>query len=660
MKKFLLFAFALTTGSFMAQLPVSTAQQNKKVVLEEFTGIHCGYCPDGHRIGTQMYTADPANVVLINIHSGSFANAAVGEPDFKTTEGTAIDGMSGMGITGYPAGAVNREVLVGGVMAAGRGSWVSMGNTIKAQSAYCNVALQGTINPQTRVLTVQVEVYYTATSPVATNSLNVFLLENKIAGIQSNYGTPLYNASNYNANGTYNHNHVLRKALTPTFGLTIPNTSATNMFATTFSYVLPATYGAAGKTTVPSLGNLELVAFVAQSDRNIINASDGPVYITNDAKAVSASLPALVCGSAIAPVVTVENSGLTAITDLTITPSIDGVNGNITTWTGNLAPGATTTLTLNSINASSGGGHSFTYTITGVSGTDYYTINNSAKTSFYSASGYLGTPVAEGFAAATYPPVSWGMTNTNSGPGWSRNIYTGGYNLSSESTKYDFYNNTVIGDKDELILPPMNLSGAAAPDMFFDIAYAQRTSTSDDALDVLVSDNCGTSWTSVYNTHGSSLSTVASLISTAYFPDSSNPSEWRTEQVALTGFNKPNVLVKFVVTSDNGNNLFLDNINLSQSAPVGLVKTNASQVNVALYPNPTNGITNVRIQAKKQSDAKISVVNLLGQVVMLKEVSLTEGTNSVQLDMSDYAGGIYNVTISTTNGSVVKKLNVTK
>ena len=35
-----------------AQTPqfVSTEAANKNVVLEEFTGINCGFCPDGHKI----------------------------------------------------------------------------------------------------------------------------------------------------------------------------------------------------------------------------------------------------------------------------------------------------------------------------------------------------------------------------------------------------------------------------------------------------------------------------------------------------------------------------------------------------------------------------------------------------------------------------------
>jgi hypothetical protein len=662
MKKNLLIAsvFAFSAGSMMAQLPVGTAPQNKSVLLEEFTGIHCGYCPDGHVVANTIHSNAPTRVVLVNIHSGSFANASTGEIDFKTADGNAIDGMPGMGITGYPAGSVNRKVLAGTVMAAGRGSWNTMANTIKAQSAYCNIALQGTLDPQTRVLTVDVEVYYTASSPASTNSLSVFLLENNIRGTQTNYGNPYWNASNYNDDGTYNHHHVLRKAITPTFGMTIPVTTSGNLFTTTLTYTIPASYGASGKSTVPNFENLELAGFVTESDRDVINASNGSVSMAQDVKAVSVSLPTFICGNSLNADVTVENTGTQPITNLTITPSVDAVSQAGTPWSGNLLPGATTVITLNNVTATTGGGHAFTYAITG----DTYLANNTGSGNFYIASNYQGTPVAEGFVLGAFPPVSWAVANQDNGPSWSRKSGAGlgAYNLSQNSAKYDFYSNTVVGDKDELFLPPMDLSGAADPDMFFDISYAQRTTNSNDKLEVFATDDCGTTWTSVYSSSGSVLSTVPAPVATMYQPTTTNPQDWRTEVITLPGFNKSNVLVKFVVTNDNGNNLYLDNINLMQSAPnsVGITKVNSSDVNAVLYPNPTSGMTNVAIRTKKAGEAAITVTNLLGQVVISKTINLNEGGNSVQLDMNVQAAGIYNVTINTVEGSVVKRLNVTK
>ena len=42
------FIFLLASNLFLAQTIVSTSPENKKIILEEYTGIHCTYCPDGH------------------------------------------------------------------------------------------------------------------------------------------------------------------------------------------------------------------------------------------------------------------------------------------------------------------------------------------------------------------------------------------------------------------------------------------------------------------------------------------------------------------------------------------------------------------------------------------------------------------------------------
>ena len=49
-----------------AQTFVDTTQQNKNVIIEEFTGIGCVYCPDGHLIAQNLHNANPNDVFLIN------------------------------------------------------------------------------------------------------------------------------------------------------------------------------------------------------------------------------------------------------------------------------------------------------------------------------------------------------------------------------------------------------------------------------------------------------------------------------------------------------------------------------------------------------------------------------------------------------------------
>ncbi|MFM8178266.1 MAG: hypothetical protein ACKOAG_03660, partial [Candidatus Kapaibacterium sp.] len=117
------FACIAFSGASIAQTLVSTEPHRRVVVLEEYTGIHCGYCPDGHRLANLLRAKYDNEPVLINIHSGSFATPGAGEPDFRTQFGDSLDRQSQL--TGYPAGTVNRRVFSGlaTIPALSRNQW---------------------------------------------------------------------------------------------------------------------------------------------------------------------------------------------------------------------------------------------------------------------------------------------------------------------------------------------------------------------------------------------------------------------------------------------------------------------------------------------------------------------------------------------------------
>lgn len=282
MKNTLFTSFALlATGALMAQTPVSTSPQNRKVVLEEFTGYTCGYCPDGHKKADQLKAANPGNVFVINIHTGSYANPASGKIDFRTSFGTALANQSGL--TGYPAGTVNREVFSGithmtaNKPAMSRGYWTAAANYVMAENSYVNVALQATLNATTRELVVNVEMYYTANGP-ASNNLNVVLMQDSILETQS--GASTYYPEMLVGN-LYRHNKVLRHMLTGQWGEVINTTTQGTKVTKQYTYTLPAQLplsvsGGALKSDV-LLHRLHLVAFVTEGQQYVVTGGTGPI-----------------------------------------------------------------------------------------------------------------------------------------------------------------------------------------------------------------------------------------------------------------------------------------------------------------------------------------------------------------------------------------------
>ncbi len=313
---------------------VNTQPENKKIILEEFTGINCPYCPSGHEIARQIMDNHPGNAFVINIHQGGFATPSGSQPDFRTPFGNAIvnQSYSGTGF-GYPSATVNRHVFPGyemsnsGTTAMGRGQWAAAANQIVAQSSYVNAAVQATIDASTRVMTVNVEVYYTGTSPVSTNKLNVALLQNNTLGPQASGGM----------GNNYVHTHRLVHLVTDQWGDEISPTTTGSFIPKTYTYTIPESYNDIDAV----MGDFELVVFVSEGNQEIISGNGViPTYVNvqydNDASIEKIEPISPQCAGEVKPIIEIKNNGNDTLTSLEITYSINGGTAQTYNWTGEL------------------------------------------------------------------------------------------------------------------------------------------------------------------------------------------------------------------------------------------------------------------------------------------------------------------------------------
>ncbi len=314
--------FALNAFS---QTIVSTSPENKKVILEEYTGIHCTWCPSGHEIAQSLQDSNPNDVYLINIHVGGYAVPSGNEPDFRTPFGTAIANEAGVSF--YPAGSVNRHVFSGGSSAMSRTDWGSAANTILSESSYVNVGVEAEIDVSTGDLTVHVEAFYTGDSQESTNLLNIAILQNNTTGPQTGGGS----------GNNYNHMHRLVHMMTGQWGETITTTTSGSFVDETFNYTLPADYNG-----VPvKLEDIEIVAFVTEDHQELISGSGCyPSYINlpldNDVNVQSIEDINDQCGLDFGPRVNVQNNGNNPITSLDFEYSVNSGTPANYTWNGNI------------------------------------------------------------------------------------------------------------------------------------------------------------------------------------------------------------------------------------------------------------------------------------------------------------------------------------
>ena len=157
------------------------------------------------------------------------------------------------------------------------------------------------------------------------------------------------------------------------------------------------------------------------------------------------------------------------------------------------------------------------------------------------------------------------------------------------------------------------------------------SATYPDALEVLISADCGATWTSVYNKAGSNLATAPNT--TAQFVPTAT--QWRQESIDLSSYiGNENVQVMFRNINAYGQALYVDNINLGTTRGVNDVATNV----LTFYPNPVKSDASVFLKSIKNEDITFSLYNIQGKLIGTIFTQTNTGIPTKQWSLS---AGVY-------------------
>lgn len=372
MKKiFTFFAALCTMGAVMAQTPtiVSTEVQKRNVLIEEFTGWNCGYCPDGHYRANLICEQYDGHAWAINIHQGGYATGS----GFTTTYGDNIASL--WNVTGWPSGVTNRCNEL-----QNRGQWAASAAEIRNQNSPVNIGFVGTANDATREVSLHLEVYYTGDGSESTQLLNIAVLQNNILAYQSNYGP--YN-TDYIIGDQYCHMHMLRDLMTGQWGVSIPATQGT-FIDTTITYTVPASING---VEVPTLDDLEFVAFITEnSHKNVITAQKADIPAQKASLFAVRTVQTSSCALEYGFEALIQNRTVENITSVTL--NVDGTNSQFDV---NIPAGTTAAVNLPSASFSvSGeavqhcsGSKSVSFVSYAIEGGSTVTVNSAARNLSY-------------------------------------------------------------------------------------------------------------------------------------------------------------------------------------------------------------------------------------------------------------------------------------
>jgi photosystem II stability/assembly factor-like uncharacterized protein len=341
------------------------------------------------------------------------------------------------------------------------------------------------------------------------------------------------------------------------------------------------------------------------------------------------------CDTLLIPVVRIRNIGTTSLTSVNIHYHIDNQADQVYAWTGSLAHLASADVTLPVFNVN-GGVHTFYANTSDPNGsTDMHIGNDSAFSTISILSNQQGiqAPFAEGFVSPLFPPPTWTLENSENL--WMRSTAAGGFGLSFESAKANFW--TTQTGEDKIMSSYIDFTNLIAPiTLSFDIAYSPYTGATD-SLVVDLSSDCDASGIRIYAKGSTSLGTTAA--SGSQFTPGAN--QWRTETVNLDQYAGHSALqLRFIAKSDYGNDLWLDNINLN-GFNVGMEEIQTSVDHVSVFPNPSSGIVYVEAVSAKSNSMTITISDIFGKTV--REVNDVSFQNSKRytFDLADLASGIY-------------------
>lgn len=268
--------------------------------------------------------------------------------------------------------------------------------------------------------------------------------------------------------------------------------------------------------------------------------------------------------------------------------------------------------------------------------------------------GGLDLPFTEDFEVSSPTLASWSVVNPDLGITWA--LYgVSGTAPGDRAAGISFNEYGNVGQRDGLVSPPLSFYSHTGNTLTFKHAYTRYSPSSpSDSLVVWVSTNCGSNWTRVASFGENGTGTFGTFGADKQYsnedpfvPASAN--EWcgsssatACKTVSLAAFDgQPSVMIKFEGYNNYGNNLYIDNIEVTGTpkrpvALFGAAKTTVCAGEaVALRDlsehHPTNWLwtTEGAVSSSSTEQHPLVVYNTPGQYAVTLRASNITGSDSI-------------------------------
>ena len=200
-----------------------------------------------------------------------------------------------------------------------------------------------------------------------------------------------------------------------------------------------------------------------------------------------------------------------------------------------------------------------------------------------------------------------------------------------------------------MISAAYDLSDLTNPAIKFSWSGAAVNTYPVNELNVEYSDDCGDTWDPL-----GSLTNIEVANAGLYdSPFSPNTNEWADTVMAKTALKDDNIRFRFeYVTNGSSNNFYIDNIQIGEET--SLLQTLDNNAKLAVYPNPTSGLTNILMENLADKDVQVKLMNILGaDVKLLFDGSVISKHQTFDTDLSQFEDGIYFISVYSEGKAII-------
>lgn len=182
------------------------AAQQRVVLIEDFTGVRCINCPDGHEQAANIEAANPGRVIAVSLHSDFLGVAYTGQPELRIPEAQSLENLLGPA-PAKPVAAIDRVLFNGETsILQFLQQWSGRTNERLTQNVPVNIEIENTLETlgTSRNLKIKIKATYLQ-NITADNRLTIMLAEENVVAAQ---------LTNSGVDSNYIHKNVVRAFLT--------------------------------------------------------------------------------------------------------------------------------------------------------------------------------------------------------------------------------------------------------------------------------------------------------------------------------------------------------------------------------------------------------------------------------------------------------------